>query len=86
MMDHADPLDGWPMNELMQFAKPAKNDLYGALYRYLTELFTRFCQRLKSVNIHLQVNQVDAIALKDTLELPKGPEHLFDRIEVSAPV
>jgi len=67
--DSADPLNGWPIHEVLETAKPARNDLYGTLYFDLRDIFGRFCDklsRLKTISFHLI--QVNVLQLPATLK------------------
>ena len=83
MMDSADPSDAWPIEEVIKKAGPAKNDIYGGLYKYLADILEQFCTRLATLETKFHITQVDAMALERTLDLSGKPESSFDRIEVS---
>lgn len=39
MLDNADPLNGWSLNDVLEFpVGSATNDVYGKLYNYLLDL------------------------------------------------
>lgn len=78
----ADPLAGWPLEEVFATESAAKNDIYGKLYHYVCGQLAQFHQRLSTTEIHFE------IFAKDVSEL--GPyfrgrgQEPYDRIEVSA--
>ena len=81
MKDSASPLGGRDSAEYLQFAPAAKNDLLGSLFYFLRNIFSRFCQRLKDLDIHFRLLSVDARELL----LHLGEEQSqFDSIEASA--
>ena len=82
MNDSADPLHGWPLQEIIDKAGAVKNDLYGALYFYLKELLRSFCEKISKTQVSFNLAQVDAKELPRTLEQFKVPKRAFDRIEV----
>ena len=82
MPQDSDPLDGWPIDAVLKMAKPAKNDVYGGLYRYVRKTLSQFLTRIYTLDLHFQLVQMNAIELDNTFELSKEPERLFDRIEV----
>ncbi|KAL9129400.1 MAG: hypothetical protein Q9217_002131 [Psora testacea] len=83
MMDSADPLEGWPIDEIIQKAPLAKNDLYGSLFFYLQDLLWQFCHQIGRLKISIQLSQVDALKLPSIVEQYERDHCLFDRIELS---
>lgn len=77
MDDKADPLDGWPIQEVVLVQTRAKEDLYGKLYIYLQGVFQRFLDRLAKIGIAFELLNVDAAQLPETLQ-----ENKYARIEV----
>lgn len=77
MDDKADPLDGWPIEDIEQTASPAVNDLYGKLATYLRRTISKMLERLTAVKVHFQVYNMDARDLPGHLK-----EHSYARIEV----
>ena len=82
MMDSADPLAGWPLEQVMKKAALAKNDVYGSLFRYLRDILLQFCHGINSRSTHFRLFQVNAAALPGVLETSATGQRLFDRIEV----
>ena len=82
MMDSADPLEGWPIDEVFQKAPLAKNDLYGSLFFYLQDVLWQFCHRIGGPKVSIQMSQVDALELPSIIKQYKKGRFLFDRIEV----
>jgi hypothetical protein len=82
MKDSADPIQGWPIEEVIQKAPPAKNDIYGSLFFYLQDVLWQFCHQIGSLKLRIQLFQVDALKLPSLLK-QYGPDQCsFDRIEV----
>ena len=82
MLDSADPLEGWPIEEIIQKAPPAKNDIYGSLVFYLQDLLGLFCHRISRFKLSIQLFQVDARKLPSIVEREGMKKCSFDRIEV----
>ena len=82
MMDSAEPLEGWPLNLLIEKAPLAKSDLYGSLFLYIQELLMEFCQKVRRLDIHFHLFHLDAIDLPSILESSSKNKQYFDRIEV----
>ncbi|CZR56251.1 uncharacterized protein PAC_06139 [Phialocephala subalpina] len=80
MRDDADPLAGWDYHEYIKFAPKATNDVMGSFFFFLRDALLRFCKRIKDINIHFRLFNVDARELPDHLSTE---ESQFDRIEVS---
>ncbi|MCJ1477201.1 hypothetical protein MMC13_005872 [Lambiella insularis] len=83
MTDSADPLEGWPLTEIIKAAGFPSNDLYGGLYFHLKDVFTRFCKNLSKRSITFVLTHADAVVLSGALIKSVGGPCLFDRIEVS---
>ena len=77
MDDKADPLDGWPLLDVLRIQAGAKEDLYGKLYLYLQRRFKQFLDRLATAKVDFELLHMDAIKLPETLEKGK-----YARIEV----
>jgi hypothetical protein len=74
MMDSA----GWSIKSFLEFdSGPAKNDEYGKLYFYLSDLFVKFHRRVRSLPAAFELLHLDARALPSAL----AGRH-FDRIDV----
>ena len=83
MMDSADPLAGWSMEEILQAASPAKNDLYGGLFRYLRPLLVKFCKKIRKHAISFELLHTNATELPGYWGENQDEAQRFDRIEVS---
>lgn len=77
MDDKADPLDGWPILEILRIRTTAKEDLYGKLHSYLQNTFGKFFGRLAAARVDFQLLHLDASQLYQTLQ-----ESTYTRIEV----
>ena len=82
MMDSADPLQGWPIKEVILKAPFAKKDIYGSLFVYVQEALLEFCHQLKKLKIRFSLFQTDARELPGIIKQCEMGEHYFDRIEV----
>lgn len=85
MMDSADPLNGWSMDDILQSTPLAKNDLYGGLFFHVRKLLVDFCAKLKTMKISFVLLHKDAAELPKTLATDLQLTQLFDRIEVHIP-
>lgn len=77
MKDDASPFEGWDYYEYVKFAPKATNDIMGSFFFFLRNTLSRFCNRIKDMDIHFRLFNVDARELPDYLG-----ESQFDRIEV----
>lgn len=82
MLDSADPLQGWPMDEIILNAPLAKDDLYGSLFFYLQDVLWRFCDQISKLKVGFQLFQVDALRLPSLVKQYGIGQRSFDRIEV----
>ncbi|KAL2219085.1 hypothetical protein M432DRAFT_653989 [Thermoascus aurantiacus ATCC 26904] len=82
MKDSADPLEGWPLDEVISKATLAKKDIYGSLFFYLQDLLSRYCRRLGAMSI-IHLFHLDAVNLPSSLKNDGVSPCSFDRIEVS---
>ena len=82
MKDSADPLEGWPINEIMQKAPPAKNDIYGSLFFYIQDVLWQFCHQIGKLKVSIQLHHADALELPGIIQRNKMGQKSFDRIEV----
>lgn len=82
MMDSADPLKGWPIDEVIKRTPFAKNDIYGGLYLYLQDILLEFCNKIKRFKVCFQLSQVDALDLPGVMKQYGMGRNYFDRIEV----
>lgn len=78
MDDKADPLDGWPIRDVIQVRTTAPEDLYGKLYQYLRSVFQWFLDRLAKVKVDFELFNMNAVELPQILLANK-----YARIEVS---
>jgi hypothetical protein len=78
MDDKSDPMNGWPILEVLGLHSPAKEDRYGKLFTYLHRTFSTFLQRLLTKDVHFELLCTNAT------ELPRSlPGVSYDRVEVS---
>lgn len=78
MMDNADPLTGWSLQEIRNTSSgPAAADMYGKLFYYLRSVVRGFVERLKTQSHVFQMLHMDAETLPAFLGGAK-----FSRIEV----
>lgn len=80
MKDDASPLEGWDYYEYRKFAPKASNDVMGSFYFFLRDMLSRFCNRVRDIDVHFQLFNVDVRELPRHLSTQ---ESQFDRIEVS---
>lgn len=65
-----DPLHGWPMDDVLSAGARhgvPRNDLYGALFFYLSEQLGRFVARVAKASVSVHVTAMDARELAATL-------------------
>ena len=67
MRDDASPFEGWDYHKYIRFAPKATNDVMGSFFFLLRDTLLRFCQRIKDLNIHFRLFNVDARELPDHL-------------------
>lgn len=82
MMDSADPLDGWPLGEVIQKVPSARNDIYGGLFMYLQDLLLEFCNKIQRLDVQFQLYQADALDILGLIKQYGMGYYHFDRIEV----
>ena len=82
MMDSANPLEGWPLKDVLRKSPFAKNDLYGRLFVYVHDALLKFCRRLENLKVCFQLFQTDAMELPSFLQRRGFGKASFDRIEV----
>lgn len=81
MKDSADPLEGWPLDEVISKATLAKKDIYGSLFFYLQDLLSRYCRRLGAMSI-IHLFHLGAVNLPSSLKNDGVSPCSFDGIEV----
>lgn len=80
MKDSANPLDGWPLNEVLNTTSGAATaDTYGKLFFYLSDLLFSFLNRVSSSSISFRLLHLDASFLPGSLDTDS-----FCRIDVSS--
>lgn len=57
MEDTADPIQGYALSEVINAACRLTNDIYGGLHHLLIGLISRFCQRVKDLDISFSLYQ-----------------------------
>jgi len=78
MDDKSDPMNGWPILEVLDLHSPAKEDQYGKLFMYLHRTFSTFLQRLLTNDVHF------GLLCANATELPRLiSDDSYDRVEVS---
>ncbi|KAF2644956.1 hypothetical protein P280DRAFT_504434 [Massarina eburnea CBS 473.64] len=78
MDDKADPLDGWSIGGVNKMSTSATLDMYGKLFSYLRDEFSKFLDRLSKVKIDFQLYHLDVKDLPPHLD-----KEAYNRIEVS---
>ncbi|KAF3387278.1 hypothetical protein F1880_000152 [Penicillium rolfsii] len=79
MMDNADPLHGWPLEEVLNTNSGAATaDTYGKLFYYLRGLLRSFLDRVSNLKVSFKLLHLDAAVLSDDLD-----DNSFSRIDVS---
>ena len=58
--DDASPLEGWDYHEYIRFAPKATNNVIGSLFFFLQDALLRFYKRIKDIDIHFRLFNVDA--------------------------
>lgn len=82
MMDSADPLEGWSLKEIRRESYPAKNDIYGGLFKYVHRVLLEFCHRFEKLQVSFQLFHRDALELPGIIDELEDHSRRFDRIEV----
>jgi hypothetical protein len=80
MDDKSDPMNGWPILEVLGSDSFAREDRYGKLFAFLHIKFSLFLQRLSSQDVHFEFHCTNATELSKLLS-----RNSYDRIEVSIP-
>ncbi|KAI0850207.1 hypothetical protein F5Y00DRAFT_43671 [Daldinia vernicosa] len=78
--DKADPLGGWPLDEVRATSSRIPQDIYGKLFSYLRGVFSAFLRRIATRKIHFELFNLDAKELIQHLVVEEG---VYDRIEAS---
>ncbi|KAI3326332.1 hypothetical protein HD806DRAFT_552587 [Xylariaceae sp. AK1471] len=78
MRVNSDPIEGWPIDEVLKNELSPKNDIYGKLFYYVRDMLEKFIIRLKSLKIDIEVHCCEAEKLATRLT---GLQ--FDRIHTS---
>ena len=63
MVDEASPFLGWDCEEYLKFSPKASNDVLGSFYFFLRHTLLRFCRRIKELDIHFHLSNIDARVL-----------------------
>ena len=82
MRNSADPLDSWPIKDVIQKAPLAKNDIYGSLFMYIQDVLLASWHQIKRHKIFFHLFHVSAIELPDMIKKSGTETMVFDRIEV----
>lgn len=83
--DDVDPHAGWSHEQIISGAPKAMGDYLGAQFFMLRALLTKFCERVRKINIQLRMYSVDTLDLPIRLAHWKEEVGLFDRVEVHLP-
>ncbi|KAF2026004.1 hypothetical protein EK21DRAFT_75066 [Setomelanomma holmii] len=78
MKDNASPRGGWDYSEYIKFAPSAKADEFGAMFFYLRDLLSKFCNRIRGVQVSFYLFCDNAQELEEYVGDMK-----FDRIEMA---
>lgn len=79
MMDNADPLHGWSLEEVFSTTSGAATaDTYGKLFYYLRGLLRSFLDRISEFKVSFKLLNLGAADLPDHLD-----DGSFSRIDVS---
>ncbi|CAJ2509989.1 Uu.00g058890.m01.CDS01 [Anthostomella pinea] len=76
LCDQADPLSGWPPEEVRQVASPASNNEYGKLFLYLRHELINYLYRFSALHVDFELHNMDTRKLPPHLE-----KHKYARIE-----
>lgn len=82
MIDSADPLQGWPLKDIIRHVPAAGDDIYGGMFLFVTNVLTIFCQRLKDLKVSFTLFQINTTQLPGILNEGGRAQKKFDRIEV----
>jgi hypothetical protein len=78
MDDKRDPMNGWPISEVLSSHSSAKEDRYGKLSAYLHSTFSTFLQRFLTTGAHFE------LLCTNVTELPRSLSKIScDRVGVS---
>lgn len=78
-MDTADPLDGWPLSEVLSIHTGARDDVNGKLYQYVRSTLVAFHSRLRALEVKFQLYQGD---VRQVVPQLMDASTRYDRIEV----
>ncbi|KAK2752567.1 hypothetical protein FQN55_006680 [Onygenales sp. PD_40] len=84
MAEHADPLAGWDLNEVLQSGHKARNDTYGHLYLHVRQKFLKFCQIISTLKLNIRLFETELEKFLDPREAPKDNVRSYDRIEIGS--
>lgn len=79
MKDSADPLEGWPLSEVLSIRTRARGDVNGKLHQYVRSTLVGFHSRLRSLDVKFQLYQGDVGQVVPRL---LHASTFYDRIEV----
>ena len=82
MIDSANPLQVWPLKDIIRHVPAAGDDIYGGMFLFVTNVLTTFCQRLKDLKVSFTLFQMNATQLPGILNEGGRAQKKFDRIEV----
>lgn len=80
MKDSADPLEGWPLSEVLSVHTGLRDDVNGKLYQYIHSCLVEFHGRLQALEIKFRLYQGD---VRQAVPQLMDTKTKYDRIEVS---
>lgn len=78
MKDSSDPMDGWPISEVLNTHTASRDDMNGKLFQYIHSTFVVLHGRLHSLDMNFQLLQGD---IQTVIQLIDA-DLQYDRIEV----
>ncbi|KAK2803070.1 hypothetical protein FQN50_007151 [Emmonsiellopsis sp. PD_5] len=84
MAEHADPLAGWELNEVLQSGHRARDDIYGHLYPHVRQKFRNFCERISRLKLSICLFKTELEGFLDPNQAPKDNVRSYDRIEIGS--
>lgn len=79
MKDSADPLESWPLSEVLSVHTGPRDDVNGKLYQYIRSCLVEFHGRLQTLEIKFQLYQGD---VRQAVPQLMDTKTKYDRIEV----
>jgi hypothetical protein len=82
MKDDAELLESWDLNKILATGTSAPNDIYGAAHDYIHDTLLKFCKRIKTMKLSINMFSSDARNLPCFVSKYTDINQGFDRIEV----